>query len=78
MGRLLLIAPVFLACNWAAGSFVCCSFLMHEYCQRKRTLEMQGMKRAVEVIERKKLEKKLQTADAVDARRKAKHVGESN
>ena len=32
---------------------------MHEYCQRKRFLEMQGMKRVVEVIDRKKTEKQL-------------------
>ena len=33
---------------------------------------MQGMKRAVEVIERKKMEKQIQAADARDARRKTK------
>ena len=50
---------------------------MHEYCQRKRMLEMQGMKRAVEVIERKKLEKKLQTVDALDARKEQGKEGSS-
>ncbi len=49
---------------------------MHEFCQRRRTLETQGMKRAVEVIERKKLERQLQTADAIDARQKAMQEAE--
>lgn len=30
---------------------------MYEFCQRKRQLEMQGLKRAVEVIDRKKAER---------------------
>ena len=66
------IASVWTTCNWAVGSFVFGSFLMFEYCQRRRQLEMQGMKRAVEVIDRKQAEKKKKAAEARAAQRKAK------
>lgn len=45
---------------------------MYEYCQRKRALELQGMKRVVEVIDRKKAEKGLKAEEAKAARKKAK------
>lgn len=45
---------------------------MYEYCQRRRLLEMQGMKRAVEVIDRKQAEKRKKAEEARAARRKAK------
>ena len=45
---------------------------MYEYCQRRRLLEMQGMKRAVEVIDRKQAEKKKKADEAREARKKAK------
>ena len=51
------VARIWSACNWAVGSFVVGSILMHEFCQRKRLLEKQGLKRAVEVIEQKRGEK---------------------
>ena len=66
------IAPVWKTCNWAVGSFVFGSFLMYEFCQRKRLLERQGLKRAVEVIDRKKTEKQMKAEEARAARRKAK------
>ena len=66
------IASVWTTCNWAVGSFVFGSFLMFEYCQKRRQLEMQGMKRAVEVIDRKHAEKKKKAAEARAAQRKAK------
>ena len=50
-------ATVWSACNWAVGSFVFGSFLMYEFCQRRRLLEKQGIKRAVEVVDRKQSEK---------------------
>lgn len=62
------IATVQTACNWAVGSFVFGSLSMYEYCQRRRQLEMQGMKRAVEVIDRKRLEKKKKADEARAAR----------
>ena len=48
-------------------SFVFGSFMMYEYCQRRRQLEMQGMKRAVEVIDRKKAEKREQSRGGHDS-----------
>ena len=45
---------------------------MYEYCQRKRLLELQGMKRAVEVMERKQTEKQMKAEAARAARRKTK------
>lgn len=51
------VAPALKACSWAVGTFCFGSFAMYEFCQRKRQLEMQGLKRAVEVIDRKKAEK---------------------
>lgn len=58
------VAPVLKSCSWAVGTFCFGSFVMHEFCQRKRQLEMQGLKKAVEVIDRKKAEK--QTARGSD------------
>ena len=65
-------APIFRACNWAVGTFCFGSFAMYEFCQRKRQLEMQGLKRAAEVIERKRTEKEIRAEEARTARRKAK------
>lgn len=45
---------------------------MHEYCQRKRVLEKQGMKRVVEVIERKKNEKRMEAQTVKDAQKRVK------
>ena len=45
---------VWSSCNWAVASFVLGSIAMHEWCQRRRFLERQGMKRAVDVLERQK------------------------
>lgn len=70
--RAILGASVWKTCNWAVGSFVFGSFLMYEYCHRRRQLEMQGMKRAVEVIDRKQAEKRKIAEDARAARRKTK------
>ena len=45
---------------------------MYEYCQRRRHLEMQGMKRAVEVIDRKQAENQKKAEEARAIRGKAK------
>lgn len=45
---------------------------MHEYCQRRRALEKQGIKRAVEIIDRKQADKQTKTQEARAARRRAK------
>ena len=50
-------APVLKACSWAVGAFVFGSFFMHEYCQRKRLLEIRGLKMAAEMIDQKRAER---------------------
>ncbi|MCJ1298039.1 hypothetical protein MMC08_000828 [Hypocenomyce scalaris] len=70
-------APVFKACNWAVGTFCFGSFAMYEFCQRKRQLEMQGMKRAAEIIDRKKIEKEKMAEEARAARRKVKEEADA-
>lgn len=65
--RAVLGASVWKICNTAVMSFVFGSFMMYEYCQRRRQLEMQGMKRAVEVIDRKKAEKRKQSRGGHDS-----------
>ena len=54
---LTITAPMLKACNWAVGTFCFGSFLMHEFCQRRRKLERQQMKRVIEIVEQKKAEK---------------------
>ena len=70
-------ATVWSSCNWAVGSFVFGSFLMYEFCQRKRALEKQGMKRAVEVIDRKQAEKQKKADEARVSRRRAKEEADA-
>ncbi|KAL9137153.1 MAG: hypothetical protein Q9175_001638 [Cornicularia normoerica] len=70
--RAILGASVWKTCNSAVLTFVFGSFMMYEYCQRSRQLEMQGMKRAVEVIDRKRAEKRKKAEKVGAARRKAK------
>ena len=50
---------------------------MYEFCQRKRQLEMQGMKRAAEIIDRKKIEKEKMAEEARAARRKVKEEADA-
>jgi cytochrome c oxidase assembly protein subunit 20 len=47
-------ASVSRASNWAVGAFACGSLAYHEYCQMMRQREIEGMKRAVEVLHRKR------------------------
>lgn len=63
--------PIFKACSWAVGTFCFGSFVMYEFCQRKRQLELQGLRRAAEVIDRKKTEKQIMAEEARAARRRA-------
>lgn len=46
------------ACNWAVGTFVLGAGGMYQYCLRKRRLEKEGMTRAMEILNRKEVEKK--------------------
>ena len=61
---LIRVASVLKTCHWAVGTFCFGSFFTHEFCQRKRKLELQQMKKVVEIVEQKKLEKKTQAEAA--------------
>ncbi|DAA75034.1 TPA_exp: Cytochrome c oxidase protein 20, mitochondrial [Trichophyton benhamiae CBS 112371] len=45
------------ASNWAVGSFALVSLAAHEYCQRQRAIEREGMKEAAELMRELKLKK---------------------
>ncbi|KAI9707556.1 MAG: hypothetical protein M1836_000517 [Candelina mexicana] len=60
------------ASNWAVGGFCISSFVMYEYCHYQRRKEKNGMKRAVEILDRKKIEREEKMQAAREARRKAK------
>ncbi|RFU26617.1 hypothetical protein B7463_g9715, partial [Scytalidium lignicola] len=74
--RALLGAPIPKATNWAASSFVLLSFASYEYCLYKRSLEKAQVKRAVEIIDRKKAEKEAQAKAAREERRRRKEEEE--
>ncbi|EER23246.1 hypothetical protein CPC735_046160 [Coccidioides posadasii C735 delta SOWgp] len=52
------------ASNWAVGSFAVASILTHQYCQRKRVKEMDGMKEAVQLMRELKIKKQKEQAEA--------------
>ncbi|KZF24566.1 hypothetical protein L228DRAFT_237483 [Xylona heveae TC161] len=70
--RAVLGAPLPKASNWAVGTFCVMSFAAYEYCQIKRHMELEGMKRAVEIIDKKKVDREQKMEEARLARRKAK------
>ncbi|CAG8972374.1 hypothetical protein HYALB_00007127 [Hymenoscyphus albidus] len=65
-------SPVSKITNWAVGTFVLVSLGSHEFCQYRRTLEKAYMKRAVEIIDRKKSEKEAEAKLKRDERRRLK------
>lgn len=65
-------APVIKSCNWAVGAFCFLGLGAYEFCLQKRRIEKANMKRAVEIIDRKKVEKEKQAQEKREARRKAK------
>ncbi|KAL4921855.1 hypothetical protein BDW62DRAFT_197558 [Aspergillus aurantiobrunneus] len=56
------------ACNWAVGVFAITSLAAHEFCQRRRIQELDGMKQAVELMtqlkHKKQREKEQKAAEA--------------
>ncbi|RDW63965.1 cytochrome c oxidase protein 20 [Coleophoma crateriformis] len=70
--RALLGAHIPKAANWAVGTFVFASFANYEFCLYRRRLEKQYMKRAVEIIDRKKMEKEAEREKIRMERRAAK------
>jgi len=74
--RALLGASVPKAANWAVGTFVFAAFASYEFCLYKRQIEKAHMKRAVEIIDRKKAQKEAQMKAAREERRRAKEEAE--
>jgi cytochrome c oxidase assembly protein subunit 20 len=66
------IAPIPKAANWAVGTFAFASLANYEFCLYRRRLERQHMKRAVEIIDRKKVEKEAEARKKREERRAAK------
>ncbi|KAL8801921.1 MAG: hypothetical protein Q9182_004155 [Xanthomendoza sp. 2 TL-2023] len=66
-------APIFTACSWAVGAFAFGSFAMHEYCQRKRKREKEGMQRVTAaLLEKQKIKEEKKREETRKARRNAK------
>ncbi|KAK2878135.1 hypothetical protein FQN49_001110 [Arthroderma sp. PD_2] len=51
------LGSLWTASNWAVGSFAIVSLAAHEYCQRQRAIEREGMKEAAELMRELKLRK---------------------
>ncbi|KAH0566374.1 hypothetical protein GP486_000232 [Trichoglossum hirsutum] len=66
------MSPVSKASNWAVGTFCLSSFIVYEICQYKRMVEKEGMKRAVEIVDRKKAERERKMKEAHERRRRGK------
>lgn len=66
------IAPIPKAANWAVGTFIFAGIANYEFCLYRRRLEKAHMKRAVEIIDRKKAEKEAAAQAKRVERRKAK------
>ncbi|KAL3482394.1 hypothetical protein BJX99DRAFT_216969 [Aspergillus californicus] len=73
------LRSIWIASNWAVGAFALTSLGAHEFCQRRRAEELDGMKQAVDMMKELKLkkqrEKEQQVAEAarlVEEERKRK------
>ncbi|TAQ88717.1 hypothetical protein B7494_g2974 [Chlorociboria aeruginascens] len=71
-GRAIFGARIPKAANWAVGAFVLTAFANYEFCQYRRHLEKVHMKRAVEIIDRKREKHEAEMQAKRDERRRAK------
>ncbi|KAK5125282.1 hypothetical protein LTR85_000958 [Meristemomyces frigidus] len=55
-------AAVWTSCTWAVGSFCLGAPAMYQYCLYQRQAEKEGMMRAVEILNKKDVEKKAREA----------------
>jgi len=69
-------APVWTACSWAVGTFCFGSFAMYQYCNFQRVAEKEGMKRAMEIMDRKQIDRKQKEARMERARELRRHKKE--
>jgi cytochrome c oxidase assembly protein subunit 20 len=67
-----IVAPIPKAANWAVGTFVFSGLGAYEFCLYRRRLERAHMKRAVDIIDRKKAEKEAQAEERRKERRRLK------
>ncbi|KAK4549164.1 hypothetical protein LTR36_007622 [Oleoguttula mirabilis] len=70
-------AAVWTSCTWAVGSFCLGAPAMYQYCLYQRQAEKEGMMRAVEILNKKDVEKKAREArkeKAREERRRGKDV----
>ncbi|KAI9929219.1 hypothetical protein MW887_001627 [Aspergillus wentii] len=54
------------ACNWAVGAFALTSLAAHEFCQRRRIQELDGMKQAVELMQQLKVKKQQEKEKKIE------------
>lgn len=66
------VAAIPKVANWAVGTFVFASLANYEFCLYRRRLERTYMKQAVEIMDRKKIEKEAAAKAKRDERRRLK------
>ncbi|RAK91992.1 cytochrome oxidase biogenesis protein, Cox20 subunit [Aspergillus costaricaensis CBS 115574] len=54
------------ACNWAVGAFAITALAAHEFCQRRRVEELDGMKQAVELMKALKDKKQREKEQKIE------------
>ena len=54
------LGSIMAACNWASGCFVGVSVVAYNWCQRRRQLEKEGIRKAVQVLDKKQAMKEMQ------------------
>ncbi|CCX33270.1 hypothetical protein FPQ18DRAFT_40070 [Pyronema domesticum] len=64
------------SCNWAVGGFILTTIGCYERCQYQRRKEKDGMRRAAEIIEKKRIEREAKIAE-IRARKAAGLSGSS-
>ncbi|TVY43152.1 Cytochrome c oxidase protein 20, mitochondrial [Lachnellula occidentalis] len=70
-------APIPKAANWAVGTFAFAALANYEFCNHKRMLEKSHMKRAVEIIDRKKAAKEAEAKAKREERRRLKEEADN-
>lgn len=74
--RLVFRAPISKACNLAVGSFCVGAGVNYQVCMYRRQREKEGMQRAVEILNRKEMEKKAREGQRERAREERRRVKE--
>ncbi|KAF2096392.1 hypothetical protein NA57DRAFT_25674, partial [Rhizodiscina lignyota] len=70
------LGPILRSCQYALGASGATTFLKYEHCQWQRQREKQGVKRAVEIMSTKQLEKEKVKEEAKQRRRKEREERE--